>query len=229
MAQRRMFSKSITSSARFLRMPPTSRLLYYDLGMAADDEGIVEAFTVLRITGAAEDDLRVLASRRFIIVLNEELVSYITDWSVNNQIRKDRFTPSIYANLLIKLSDGNRTATGWQPDGTQMAPQFSIDKFSIEKDSSEKDSECRDHEADRSPRASCFSPPSVGEVAAYCQARQNGVDAQRFVDFYSSKGWKIGMNNMIDWQAAVRTWESREQPSSIRTADQYTYSEEESL
>ena len=53
MAERRMFSKSVINSARFLRMPQTSRLLYYDLGMAADDDGIVEAYTVLRMTGAA--------------------------------------------------------------------------------------------------------------------------------------------------------------------------------
>lgn len=73
MAERRMFSKSIVSSARFLRMPQSSRLLYYDLGMAADDDGIVEAFTVIRTTGAAEDDLRVLAAKGFITVLNDDL------------------------------------------------------------------------------------------------------------------------------------------------------------
>ena len=72
MAERRMFSKSVINSARFLRMPQTSRLLYYDLGRAADDDGIVEAFTVLRTTGAAEDDLRVLASRGFVTVRSEE-------------------------------------------------------------------------------------------------------------------------------------------------------------
>ena len=83
MAERRMFSKSVVSSARFLRMPQTSRLLYYDLGMAADDDGVVEAFTVIRTTGAAEDDLRVLVAKGFITVLNEDLVSYITDWRIN--------------------------------------------------------------------------------------------------------------------------------------------------
>lgn len=50
MAERRMFAKSVINSARFLTMPPSSRLLYYDLGMAADDDGVVEAFTVMRTT-----------------------------------------------------------------------------------------------------------------------------------------------------------------------------------
>lgn len=100
MAERRMFSKAITQSARFLRMPATARLLYYDLGMAADDEGVVEAFTVMRTTGATEAELRSLADKGFIQILNEDLVSYITHWRENNWIRADRKRPSVYAELL---------------------------------------------------------------------------------------------------------------------------------
>lgn len=85
-----MFAKSIIGSARFLRMPPTSRLLYYDLGMEADDDGCVEAFVVMRKTGAAEDDLRVLVSKGFVQILNDDLVSLILDWKTNNYIPKDR-------------------------------------------------------------------------------------------------------------------------------------------
>ena len=65
-------------------------------------------------------------------------------------------------------------------------------------------------EADKPPRAPRFSPPSVQEVARYCRERGNGVDAQAFVDFYSSKGWRVGSSPMKDWKAAVRTWEKRE-------------------
>lgn len=52
-----------------------------------------------------------------------------------------------------------------------------------------------------------FTPPDVSEVQAYCFERNNNVDAQAFVDFYSSKGWMVGKNKMKDWKAAVRTWE----------------------
>jgi len=54
-----------------------------------------------------------------------------------------------------------------------------------------------------------FVPPTIEEVAAYCRERNNGIDAEQFVDFYSSKGWKVGNNKMQDWKAAVRTWERR--------------------
>ena len=52
-----------------------------------------------------------------------------------------------------------------------------------------------------------FTPPTLEEVTAYCESRNNVVNPQDFVDFYTSKGWMIGKNKMRDWQAAVRTWE----------------------
>ena len=55
-----------------------------------------------------------------------------------------------------------------------------------------------------------FTPPTVDEVATYCRERGNAVDAQRFVDFYASKGWKVGNAGMKDWHAAVRNWERRD-------------------
>lgn len=81
-----------------------------------------------------------------------------------------------------------------------------------------------------------FTPPTVEEVAAYCRERGNNVNAQRFVDFYAAKGWKIGQNPMKDWKAAVRTWEQRDdspaRPAKVVSAQQYTqrqYTEEELL
>ena len=55
-----------------------------------------------------------------------------------------------------------------------------------------------------------FSPPSFDDVKSYCQERENGVDPQAFVDWYTSNGWKVGKNPMKDWKAAVRTWERKE-------------------
>lgn len=57
------------------------------------------------------------------------------------------------------------------------------------------------------PRASRFTPPTVGEVRVYCQERGSIVDPERFVDFYESKGWVVGKTKMKDWRAAVRSWE----------------------
>lgn len=64
-------------------------------------------------------------------------------------------------------------------------------------------------EPKETPRRSII-PPKVEWVREYCSMRNNGVDAERFMDFYTSNGWKIGGKSpMKDWEAAVRTWESR--------------------
>lgn len=219
MAERRMFARSIINSARFLRMPQTSRLLYYDLGMAADDDGIVEAFTVLRTTGAAEDDLRVLASKGFITVLNDDLVSYITDWRQNNFIRPDRYHPTVHTELLVKIEDGNQWYTDGIPEVDERSTEVRLDKDSLGETS------LGESKADKPPRAPRFSPPSVEEVSAYCRERGNKVDPQHFVDFYSSKNWMIGKNKMRDWRASIRTWERRDkennQPTTIPGEQDY--------
>lgn len=119
MAERRMFARAIVGSARFLRMPASSRLLYYDLGVAADDDGVVEAFTVMRSTGASEDDLRVLVSKNFVQVLNDDLVVVILDWRTNNQIRKYRYRPSIYHDSLVSLGLLEQKARAGLPCGNQ--------------------------------------------------------------------------------------------------------------
>lgn len=103
MATRRMFSKNIIESARFLRMPISSQALYFHLGIKADDDGVVEAYTVLRMTGATEDDLRVLSAKGLIVVLNEDLVTFITDWHEHNKIRPDRKIDSMYKDLLVQV------------------------------------------------------------------------------------------------------------------------------
>lgn len=103
MAERRMFSKRVIGSARFLKMPISTQCLYFHLGLNADDDGIVEAYTTIKQIGATEDDLKVLVAKGFCMVLNEDLVTYITDWRENNKLRADRKIDSIYKDLLIQM------------------------------------------------------------------------------------------------------------------------------
>ena len=100
MAERRMLSIKITSSARFLRMSHASQALYMHLVMNADDDGVVEAFSIMRLAAATEENLQELADRKFIRILNEDLVAHILDWDENNKIRSDRKRDSIYKDLL---------------------------------------------------------------------------------------------------------------------------------
>ena len=205
MAERRMFAKSIINSGKFLKMPPTSRLLYYDLGMAADDDGVAEAYSVMTQTKATEDDLRVLVAKGYVRILNEDLVSLICDWQTNNTIRSDRYHPSIYAELIQQPTD-NQLATNWQPSDNQMETEVRLGKDRIGKDRIE-DSKGGENSPPAPTPSKRFTKPTLEEVRAYCQERKNCVNAEKFVDYYDSNGWKVGKNAMKDWKAAVRTWE----------------------
>lgn len=72
-------------------------------------------------------------------------------------------------------------------------------------------------QARKKTRASSrFSRPSVEDVRAYCDERGNSIDPQAFVDFYESKGWKVGSSAMKSWKAAVRTWEAKQTPKTAQ-------------
>lgn len=103
MASRRMFSLKVINSARFLKMPSSSQLLYFHLGLNADDDGVVEGYNIMRMISCTEDDLKILVAKGFIKVLNEDLVTYITDWREHNLIRSDRKIDSIYKKLLLQM------------------------------------------------------------------------------------------------------------------------------
>lgn len=64
-----------------------------------------------------------------------------------------------------------------------------------------------------------FTPPSVEQVMEYCNHRQNGINAQNFIDFYQSKGWKVGNSKMKDWKASIRTWETNNKIRNEQNAD----------
>ncbi len=51
-----------------------------------------------------------------------------------------------------------------------------------------------------------FKAPTIEELKTEFPA----LDANRFHDFYTSKGWKVGSQQMKDWRAAARNWLSRD-------------------
>ena len=206
MAERRMFAKTIIDSDAFLDMSVTARLLYDDLSMRADDDGFVNSpKKIMRMVGASEDDLRMLAMRKFIIPFDNGVV-VIKHWRIHNYIRKDRYNETNYSeqkellefdeNGAYRLIEKQRLTDGI-PMVDQRLTQVRLGKDRLGKD-----------RLDKNIRG--FTPPSIDEVSAYCTERNNGIDPQHFVDFYEAKGWMVGKNKMKDWKAAVRTWEGRQ-------------------
>ena len=204
MAERRMFAKTIIDSDAFLEMPLTSQALYFHLSMRADDEGFINnPKKIARMIGAADDDLRVLASRKFIIPFESGIV-VIKHWKIHNYIRRDRITPTVYEDERQQLTtkdngayttcDG-RVADKCQSSDSQMSAQVRLGKDRLGKDSIE---------------SKRFTRPTLDEIRSYCAENGLAVNAERFMDYYDANGWKVGRNPMKDWKATCRNWAKRD-------------------
>ena len=110
MAQRRMFSKKIVETDFFMEMSPTAKLLYFYLNMSADDDGFVgNPKTIKLISGATDDDLKILIAKQFIIPFDSGVV-VIKDWKIHNYIRKDTYNSTVYKFEKSQLLDDDNGA-----------------------------------------------------------------------------------------------------------------------
>ena len=139
MAERRMFSKTIVDSDAFLDMPLSTQALYFHLSMRADDDGFLNnAKKIQKIIGASDDDLKLLIIKRFVIAFDDGII-VVKHWRMNNYLRRDRYTPTVYQEEFKMLGIKDNGAytlldTAGIPDGNQCVtrlPQVSIGKDSI--------------------------------------------------------------------------------------------------
>lgn len=133
-----MISKTVTQTHRFLRLPLEAQALYFHLIQNCDDDGVVEAFPILRMIGASEDNLGLLVVKRFVKPLNEEMVYFVVDFHEQNTVRKDRYTPSIYKDLLEQnaeklITDSDDTTGKPLVNQTETTGKPNISKDNISK------------------------------------------------------------------------------------------------
>ena len=114
------------------------------------------------------------------------------------------------------ISEARSKAGSNKPEQTptnEIKQEQSETNFPKEKEKEKEKEKDKDKESVREKKPLArFTPPTINEVKAYCRERNNTVDAERFVDFYTAKGWKVGNQSMKDWKAAVRTWERDNSP-----------------
>ena len=140
MAKKRMFNVDIVGSDAFLDLPHTAQALYFQLGMRADDDGFVgNPKTIQRIAGTKASDLELLVKKRFLLQFPSGVV-VIKHWKINNQIQKDRYTPTVYTeeyqSLYIKDNKAYTEADkGCIQSVSEMDTQISIDKNRLDKNS----------------------------------------------------------------------------------------------
>lgn len=169
-----------------------------DFGRGSADPELLKGIVFPRRKGVTEAQIKKaidnLASAGMVILyeVDEESYLYFPNWSKHQQIRakKSKYPePSIICNQMIS-DDCNSPRNRESYSNTE--------------------SESESNTIGEHSTASRFKPPSVQEVSDYCEERKNRVDPQRFVDYYTANGWKVGKNPMRDWKAAVRTWEKND-------------------
>jgi len=215
MANRRMFAKTIIDSDAFLDMPPSTQVLYFHLAMRADDDGFINnPKTIMRIVGAKDDDIKLLVAKRFIIPFDSGVV-VIKHWRIHNYIQTDRYTETKYIDeknqLIINKKNGySLKQIGLLDDendnvyilDTQV--RLGKDRLELDKDRLELDKN----------KATRFIKPTIDEIKTFLNEQEYETDtdryANRFYNFYESKGWKVGKEKMKDWKAAIRGWLSRD-------------------
>ena len=124
LAQKRMFTMKIVDSDAFLDMPATTQCLYFHLNMRADDDGFIgNPKRIMKITGASEDDLRLLIAKRFVLTF-EDGVIVIKHWRMHNTLSRDRYAETSYTDekkMLLLKDNGSYSLTGGNPiDDTRL-------------------------------------------------------------------------------------------------------------
>lgn len=214
MADRRMFTRKVTDDDNFMSLSSSAQALYLHLSMSADDDGFCNQVSISMFKAhASVADLQQLLEKRYLYQFDNGVI-VIKHWRMANALRKDRYTPTAFKEELARLELKPNGSYTFLDDGCQLVasclPQNRIDKNRIDKDRLGKYNK---GESVRGEKADRFVPPDVNQVQEYCDNRNNGIDAQTFVDFYTSKGWMVGKNKMKDWKAAVRTWERNDKRS----------------
>lgn len=211
MARRRMIDPNFWQSEDISRLSPFARLLFIGMISNADDEGRGRAnINYLKSTIFPYDDIRVAEVDKALseISHNTSVVVYevahsryyaFTNWKKWQRVDKPQ------DSIIPPVPDNSKNDSGIIPES------FSTD--SVLKEKKRKEEKILPAPAREDTPSKKFIPPSLEQVQEYCAERKNNVDAGRFIDFYSSKGWMIGKNKMKDWKAAVRTWERGDQAS----------------
>jgi hypothetical protein len=158
MAERRMFAKTIVDSDAFLDMPQSSQLLYFHLSMRADDDGFINnPKAIMRNCHCSEDDLKLLALKKFIIPFESGVV-VIKHWKIHNYIAKDRYKETKYKEekATLMLDENNSYTTCIQPV-YELETQDRLGKDRLGKDSIDEYNMC-------DPDESHEKKPSKSEI-----------------------------------------------------------------
>lgn len=191
-----------------------------DYGRGSADPELLKGLVFPRMKRVREQDiasaLAELAGKGAILLyeVDGEPLFYFPNWSEHQRIQTKR---SKFPDPPVSTEIPAQPQQGTEIHGESPWPTVNHGYNPIQKESeSESESEVVTRTHAR------FTPPTADQVSAYAQETGRSIDAQRFVDFYAAKGWKVGTTPMKDWRAAVRNWCARDSAPAARQGPKVT-------
>ena len=191
MAKKRMFSLDVVDLDSFIEMPLSAKLLYYDLGMRADDDGFVgNPKKITMLAGCNEEDIETLIKNKFIYMFSSGVIA-IRHWNVNNQIRKDRYNETFRLDekRLLKLENNVyelKDNSGIPNDiPTVTTVKYSIDKLSVDKTSKEKNS--LEEKREEKIIDNYYVDVDTGEIIEYEIVSEKDKTYKNIIDYLNNK------------------------------------------
>lgn len=216
MGKRRMISLDVVDTDKFLQMPVTSRLLYHELNLRADDDGFVGSpLKIMTMIGCSLDDLKILEARNYIIPFETGII-VIKDWKINNYIRLDRYKPTVYTKEKQMLTENEtgeyQLVTIGIPNDNQLVnqrdTQVKISKVNISKDNRESKK---------------FKEPTLEEIQEYIKNKNLSVDPKQFYDYFKEGKWIDSKGNKVkNWKQKLLTWNSYKRKTGTANTYEYT-------
>lgn len=198
MAERRMFAKTIVLSDSFLDMSLGARCLYMTMSMLADDDGFVNSpRSIMRQTGATNDDMRLLIDRKFVIPFDSGII-VIKHWRINNYLQKDRINPTKYIDEKAMLSVESNGSYTLNSPCIHSECIHSVDEYRVDKNSIDD------------------GTPTEDDIRQYCESEHLNISPSRFFSYYSKNGWKNKNGKPIDdWRQQCRVWAEQDKVKAV--------------
>lgn len=144
MARRRMFSLDIVDSDQFTDLPATARLLYYELGTRADDDGFIgNPKKITKFAECTEEDIKTLIDKGFVYLFDSGPLA-IRHWLANNQLRNDRYHETYFKNekSMVGVNLKNKTYYLYDDPGLpEGLPLVALDEIRRKKNNEEEEKE----------------------------------------------------------------------------------------
>lgn len=199
MANKRMFSKEIVQSDRFLELSKEAQLVYFQLGMSADDEGFVGSpRRICRTCDCSEKNLDELEKHGFIITFDSGVI-VISDWKLNNNLQNDRFKETIYVEERQSIKEVYKRYVCIQD----------VSKLYTQQNREQINTDQQNQTESNLTEPSAWTPQELQDICKREHIKLDSIKIIRFVQEMQETDWKVSGETIKDIGKVLRSYEKK--------------------